>query len=314
MLDSFKAFFKKPEFPDSKPDLPLPGESGKIYEDTEDYAENDGYIENTETETLDEEDEEFPADDSSSRQEKNSGAWVRTAAGVAACIGGVCMGIYWFILSDAPRPAEIPQGDILASLAAAPTAAPPNSAPAPSPPEAAPTPPSPDSPKPAKPATVPNPPEASVPEPAPAKQDRQTPTTEAPVKKTTSGAFGANPFIDLSLLHTAEASTASGLGLPTIYGSGNMALPEVPRPAVSPDLLPSPGEIRTPAAPVGAASAPPSMGGVITKPNGESIAIMGDGTVLSEGDTYKGDRRVTFIGGDGITFDDGNTVPFGQNN
>ena len=38
-----------------------------------------------------------------------------------------------------------------------------------------------------------------------------------------------------------------------------------------------------------------------------------DGTVLSEGDTYKGDRRVTFIGGDGITFDDGNTVPFGQN-
>ena len=55
------------------------------------------------------------------------------------------------------------------------------------------------------------------------------------------------------------------------------------------------------------------MGGLITKPNGESIAIMGDGTVLSEGDTYKGDRRVTFIGGDGITFDDGNTVPFGQN-
>lgn len=304
MLDSFKAFFKKPEFPDSpdtKPDLPLPGEPEKIYEDAEDYGEKEGFIETT---GMEESEEEFPADDPSSRQEKKSSAWVRTAAGAAACIVGACLGFYWFVLSNEPRPAEIPQGDILASLASAPTAAPPNSGNA--------LPPS-EPPKPVPPATDPKPTAAPAPAPAPAKPVQQTPPAEVPVKKTTSGAFGANPFIDLSLLHTAEASAASGLGLPTIYGSGNRALPEVPRPVVSPDLLPSPGEIRTPAAPVGAASAPPSMGGVIKKPNGESIAIMGDGTVLGEGDTYKGDRRVTFIGGDGITFDDGNTVPFGQN-
>ena len=89
-----------------------------------------------------------------------------------------------------------------------------------------------------------------------------------------------------------------------------MALPEVPRPVVSPDLLPSPGEIRTPAAPGGSRQSP-TMGGIIKSSNGDAIAIMGDGTVLSEGDTYKGDRRVTFIGGEGISFDDGNTIAFG---
>ena len=38
---------------------------------------------------------------------------------------------------------------------------------------------------------------------------------------------------------------------------------------------------------------------------------MGDGTVLAEGDSYKGDRRVTFIGGDGLQFDNGDAISFG---
>ena len=291
MLDSLKSFFKKPEFPDA-PDSN--SDSLQEIKDAEDYEERADII-NTESEEL----EEQPSTDNpDSQQKKKTGAWIRTAVGSVVCLGGACLGFYWFVLSDSPRPAEIPQGDILASLAAAPTAAPPALS-NPLPPAA------PKTPLPA------SPPSAPAPEPAPSKPVQQTPAAEASVKKTSSGAFGANPFVDLSVLHT-EAS-ASGLGLPVIHGSGNMALPEIPRPVVSPELLPSPGEIRTPAAPAGAVSAPPSMGGVITKPNGESIAIMGDGTVLSEGDTYKGDRRVTFIGGDGITFDDGNTVPFGQN-
>lgn len=124
--------------------------------------------------------------------------------------------------------------------------------------------------------------------------------------------FGKNPFIDIATLHVG--SNPAGLPLPLINGSGERMLPDIPRPMVSPEMLPSPGEIQTPP-PSGLASTGgplASMGGIINKADGSAIAIMNDGTVLSEGDTYKGDRRVTFIGGDGIKFDNGESVPFGK--
>jgi len=55
-----------------------------------------------------------------------------------------------------------------------------------------------------------------------------------------------------------------------------------------------------------------SVKGVITSSNGsDSIAIMGDGKVVSEGDTYR-DGRVAYIGGDGIKLDDGRTIAYKQ--
>ena len=301
MLDSFKNLLKKPEFPDA----PNAETNFLAREEPEDTKDIESYEAPAKAEPEDSSEDAIPSEDMpSSRREKKTGAWPRTVAGLAACIGVACIGYYWYAASDAPRPADIPQGDILVSLAAAPTAAPPNAGNAASPPKI-----SADVPKsPTMKPTAVQPPPETVPE----KPILQAVAAESAAKKPSPGAFGANPFIDLSVLHS-ETSSASGLGLPAIYGNGNRALPEVPRPEVSPELLPSPGEIRTPAAPVGISAPPPAMGGLITKPNGDSIAIMGDGTVLSEGDTYKGDRRVTFIGGDGITFDDGNTVPFGQN-
>lgn len=244
---------------------------------------------------------------------------------------------YWILkVYNAPVPAEIPQGDILSSLSAIPSAAPPapgnsstqqnpapkNSSPASTPqtpplaennPPAVPSMP----PQTASPQTIPQNPIPSAPPVAkPEVKPETMPEDNQEVsQEVLSGIFGANPFIDLSMLHGYVTASSGSMDLPHFGGNGNMALPNVPRPDVSPDLLPSPGEIRTPAGPVGsAASAPPTMGGIIKASDGSAIAIMGDGTVLSEGDSYKGDRRVTFIGGEGIQFDDGDSIAFaGQN-
>lgn len=43
--------------------------------------------------------------------------------------------------------------------------------------------------------------------------------------------------------------------------------------------------------------------------SGNSIAILSDGRVVSEGDTYK-DGRIAYIGGDGITFDNGKKLQY----
>ena len=43
--------------------------------------------------------------------------------------------------------------------------------------------------------------------------------------------------------------------------------------------------------------------------NGSNIAIMSDGKVVSEGDVYR-DNRIAYIGGDGITFDNGTKVRY----
>ncbi|MBQ7179339.1 MAG: hypothetical protein IJS08_18120, partial [Victivallales bacterium] len=235
-------------------------------------------------------------------------------------------GTYWFFaMRGTPVPAEIPQGDILAAISTNSSAAPPNSA-NPAPAKAEPQ-------KTAQPPTIqPAPPvkrQTAVPTAQPTTQPQQKSVAENPTtvsspqsesqpeisQEALSGIFGANPFVDLASLRSmVSASTASArMDLPRVGGSGNMALPDVPRPSVSPELLPSPGEIHTPPAPFGStATAAPTVGGIIKGANGSSIAIMGDGTVLSEGDTYKGDRRVTFIGGEGLEFDNGDSIPFGE--
>ena len=67
--------------------------------------------------------------------------------------------------------------------------------------------------------------------------------------------------------------------------------------------------------PAPSSSAPASQGGsasvqgVLTGDDGENMAIMSDGRVVQEGDTYQ-DGRIAYIGGDGITFEDGHSISY----
>lgn len=240
--------------------------------------------------------------------------WLRVLAGFTLAVG-LTAGGYWFLTTyNAPIPTELPQGDIFASIAATPSAVSFGNANPVTPKETIEQPtaissseasPAMDNPKDkVTPKSQPQSTKAVVPASQPAAK------SETPEQDTLFGMFGANPFIDLTVLRGMGTASSSGMDLPYIEATGNRALPDIPRPAVSPDLLPAPGEIRTPAAPVGAMAAEATMGGIIKGADGNSIAIMGDGTVLSEGDIYKGDRRVTFIGGEGLQFDNGDAIDF----
>lgn len=54
---------------------------------------------------------------------------------------------------------------------------------------------------------------------------------------------------------------------------------------------------------------PITVQGIGTGNSGNNIAILSDGRVVSEGDTYN-DGRITYIGGDGITFDNGEKLQY----
>ncbi len=94
MLDSFKNLLKKPEFPDS----PAPSEIDFL--DKQQQNANEPFLVENEEEEGEENTERKGRDET--KQEKKTGAWVRTAAGLAACIGGACLGFYWFGLSHEP--------------------------------------------------------------------------------------------------------------------------------------------------------------------------------------------------------------------
>lgn len=313
----FKLFKKPPEIPEELDYLAEdPSHSASVPNFSDENKETPVGV--TAKRAAKEEKEEEESSDKS--------VWPRVLLGGVVCLG-LAAGVYWGLtVINAPVPAEIPSGDILASLTSNPSAAPPgNTPPAPpqqnqaqQPPKPAPAPPAAPpsgSSAPAQPAKPQQPPQPQQPanpsNPAPQPEAKQEPTQDI-----MSGIFGSNPFVDLSSLRGLVTASNSAGNLPTFGGNGNMALPDIPRPEVSPDLLPSPGEIRTPPGPAGMSGGeqPPTMGGLIRSSDGHTIAIMGDGAVLSEGDTYKGDRRVTFIGGEGITFDDGNSISFGGQN
>ena len=47
----------------------------------------------------------------------------------------------------------------------------------------------------------------------------------------------------------------------------------------------------------------------MTGEDGTNIAILSDGTVVGEGETYH-DGRIAYIGGDGIQFDNGDKLEY----
>lgn len=137
----------------------------------------------------------------------------------------------------------------------------------------------------------------------------------------------ANPFVDVSLLKKtgvnadgtlptmSSAAPVPARSLPSIPSAEYPRYSENPRPSLP--AIPSMGSL--PAVPnanipgeepqEAPAARPNEVQGVITGADGQNMAIMGDGTIVSEGETYN-DGRIAYIGGDGITFNDGSTLDY----
>lgn len=145
----------------------------------------------------------------------------------------------------------------------------------------------------------------------------------------------ANPFVDVQAVKKEGGTIPVNGPLPQIPamqqaqhisgGSSQSSLPAITRSAPLPSLpaIPQNPAPNVPTAspmplPSGAPAAQPpkpsqqaSVQGVITGEDGENMAIMSDGSVVSEGETYQ-DGRIAYIGGDGITFDDGSSLKYGN--
>ena len=132
-----------------------------------------------------------------------------------------------------------------------------------------------------------------------------------------TGKVSQNPFVDVSELRSGKPAAAMG-PVPNNLPAGNDGLPQIPtnypRPSVGAIPLPAIPGMSAPPLPAAApqqqaANAPAGIKGVFTGTNGNSMAIMNDGQIVSTGDTYQ-DGRIAYIGGDGIQFDDGHTIAY----
>lgn len=167
----------------------------------------------------------------------------------------------------------------------------------------------------------------------PAPQTPSIPETQQGAEKTTDSAAAGtisihepglddllkvNPFVELknmaivassgmplpAIPQGAESRSGSGLSsfaphsipLPAIPGHNSVPVPSSSMPSSSPPA---------PASQSGAAN----VRGILTGDDGENIAIMSDGRVVQKGDTYH-DGRIAYIGGDGITFEDGHSISY----
>lgn len=109
-----------------------------------------------------------------------------------------------------------------------------------------------------------------------------------------------NPFVDPSTL--PKQARDMHAALPTIPQTAPAPVGDVPVPAVPRQpVLPPAGAV--------GGNTPAGVQGVLTGGRGGNMAIMSDGTVVSEGDTYQ-DQRIAYIGGDGITFDNGHHLDY----
>lgn len=125
------------------------------------------------------------------------------------------------------------------------------------------------------------------------------------------------PFIDPK---ASVASSTMANGTLPAASNGSNGLPAIPNYQPTPNVgsIPLPS---IPSAPTMAASSmmPPgslngmkqnAVQGVLTSDSGKNMAIMSDGKVVQEGDTYGGER-ISYITGDGVHFDNGNDISYG---
>lgn len=125
-----------------------------------------------------------------------------------------------------------------------------------------------------------------------------------------------NPFIELKefdpeVQNIADmTSTNSNEKHVDVYKErpSSIPLPAIPNYNGHSSYQENPQSIST-ALPERQISQPVTVQGVGTGDNGNNIAILSDGRVVSEGDTYN-DDRIAYIGGDGITFDNGEKLQY----
>lgn len=142
-----------------------------------------------------------------------------------------------------------------------------------------------------------------------------------------------NPFVETAELNKAEVGPDGKPVLPSMgnpvkakqsgggssypqprYSNSNGVLPAIPSNGAMPSFTPP--AMPSASAPAGSGTAQPQrpqhraeVSGVLTGEDGSNMAIMSDGTVVSQGETY-GDGRIAYIGGDGIRFEDGTSIPY----
>ena len=121
------------------------------------------------------------------------------------------------------------------------------------------------------------------------------------IKELMPGINGDLPVIDDR--HQAGRTTANNLPpvpvIPQMPRSNTQM--SMPMPQVQAALPQSPAKPRDNA----------SIQGIITSADGDNMAIMGDGTVVSAGESYN-DNRISYIGGDGIHFANGSSIRFSE--
>ena len=124
-----------------------------------------------------------------------------------------------------------------------------------------------------------------------------------------------NPFIELkefdpTVQNISDMTNTSSYENSSTTGArpSNIPLPAIPHYnghinyQERPQSIPAPAIAIKPEQPI-------TVQGIGTGNSGNNIAILSDGRVVSEGDTYN-DGRITYIGGDGITFDNGEKLQY----
>ena len=120
------------------------------------------------------------------------------------------------------------------------------------------------------------------------------------------GEDSSNPFVEISELVVDNANPQQPVMTAKSQVSAG-SLPAIPRPNLPGIPTPNPGGFSIPNNVPVTPAAPPAVQGILTSDDGSSMAIMSDGTLLSEGDVYN-DGRIAWIGGEGIHFDNGSSI------
>lgn len=127
--------------------------------------------------------------------------------------------------------------------------------------------------------------------------------------------FSVNPFIeikefDINQNNVQEMAANYNAGrkdfrVPAMPHAANIPLPVIPGRSPGRTELPANNH---PASPRQTPQGKIEVQGIAMGDNG-NVAIMSDGRVVSEGDTYN-DNRIAYIGGDGITFENGTRIKY----
>lgn len=144
------------------------------------------------------------------------------------------------------------------------------------------------------------------------KQERQADMADSAISQTNELALALkkNPFIEVRAIQPeGEPSAVTVQPTNKVSYAANTSLPAIPNNYPRP-RVPMPGQTgvmpQTPAAPSGGQV---TVQGILTGEDGNNMAIMSDGSVVGEGETFQ-DGRIAYIGGDGITFENGNRLEY----